>query len=330
MRTLQLTIVAGIMTFLPVAYAEITFEGFFRIEKNRTHIGYAIHRAERDELTKRRTVTLFVKTTEEGKTTTSVTRSISDENFVPLCSISYSTEPQVKELIFAKFGVSRLEKENPDKKFTVVDSQFDKALNARALDDKEAKSGKPLDPCDRQRFFNKPNNTDQIAENEGSFQSSFLFYVVDLARLEIGKDKSYEGFSEEDGRYSYGRVKILGSKTVEGLNVFHVDDDFAGEPIENFVLPSGDPIGARSEFNNIRTYLTNKTEAVGELQFDQKELILWFKGIPEGTKNPIVPSNGKVSSRKIIEGFEPPKADREPNGEDIPVIDIKVPAQRGK
>lgn len=330
MRIFKLIIVAGAWIFLPVVHAEISFEGLYRIEKGKSHIGYAIHRAEWDEASKRRTVTFFVKTTEDGKTTTSVTRSISDENFIPLCSIAFSSEPEVKELIFAKFGVTRLEKATPDKKFTVIDSQFDKPLNIRALDEKEAKTGKALDPCDRKRFFAKPDNTEQIAENEGSFQSSFLFYIVDVPRLETGKERTYEGFSEEDGRYSYGKVKTLSNKTFDGLNVFHLDDDFAGEPIENFVLPSGDPIGARSVFNNIRTYLTTKAEAVGEFEFDQKELTPWFRGIPEGTKNPIAQANGKTSALKIVEGFEPPKADRDPNNEDIPVVDIKVPVQRGK
>ncbi len=330
MRKVLILLASAFATSLPMAHAEVTFEGLFRIEKNKKHIGYAVHRSEWDETSKRRTITFFVKTSEDGKTSTSITRSISDEAYQPLCSFAYSFEPDVKEQIFAKFGIAKLEKDDPAKRFTVVDSLFDKPLNVRALDEKEVKTGKLLDPCDRRRFFAKPSNSDRIAENEGSFQSSFLFYVLDLARMEIGKSKTYEGFSEEDGRYSYGKVKPLAAKTIEGVSVFQVDDDFAGEPIENFVLASGDPIGARSIFNKIVTYLTTKAEAVGEFEFDQKELTPWFKGIPDGLKNPLTQSDGKLNALKIIEGFEPPKGDRDPNSEEIPIVDIKVPAKRGK
>lgn len=330
MRRLPVILAFAVSVFLPAAHAEINFEGIFKIEKNKKHIGYAVHRSEWDETMKRRIVTFFVKTTEDGKTSTGVTRSISDENFQPLCAIAYSTEPQVKELIFAKFGVTKLEKDEPNKRFTVIDSLFDKPVPVRALDEKEAKTGKPLDPCDRKRFFAKPANTDKIAENEGVFLSTFLFYILDLPKLEPGKPKTYEAFSEEDGRYSYGKVKNLGTRSFEGVNVLHLEDDFAGEPIENFVLPSGDPIGARSIFNKIVTHLTTRADAVGEFEFDQKELTPWFKGIPDGLKNPIIQSEGKLNAFKMVEAFEAPKGDRDPNSEEIPIVDIKVPVKRGK
>ncbi len=274
-----------------VAHAEITFEGIFKIEKNKSHIGYAIQRVEIDD-TKKRSITLYIKTMKSGKTETTISRSYSDEEFLPLNSLFSSDETGVHESINSAFG-------GPS---TIVNTNFDKS---------KANSRK-----------------DELPAPEGTFLSSFLFYIVDLTKLDIGVVKNYEAFSEEDGRYSWGKLKLVSRKSFGDKKVLQLDDFFAGESIENFVLSNGDPIGARSDFNKIVTYITSKTEAVKDFDFPQVELTEIFKDLPEGTKNPVI--QGKLDARKIIESFVAPILDTQNGSEDNLVSEIKVPVKRGK
>lgn len=290
MRITRCIAAASLLFLAPVAKAEITFEGIYKIEKNKKHIGYGIQRVELDPTTKKRSIIAYFKTLNGGKTATEVTRSYADESYVPLNSLFTSDKSDIHETITATFG-------GPTAK---VVTRFNKSR--------------------------KDGRTDNLPANEGTFLSSFLFFILDLAALEQEKAaKNYEAFSEEDGRYAIGKVRFVASKTFAGQKIMQFDDFFVGEGIENFVFADGTPLGARSDFNKINVFLATKADAVMDMDFPQKELTEIFKDLPEGKKNPFAQSDGKLKPLEIVEAFEPVKPDPQLGSEEIPAMDVKVP-----
>lgn len=333
MRTLSLNLIIVLFASLtPPSFAakpETAFEGILKIEQNKKHVGYAIYRADWLADKKQRIVTLFINRTKDGKAYSETTRVIADEDFNPMYSIFESNEVTPNELRIASFvghkdkiPVWLFEKNIFGKEWGIKSllRPGSDQLDEKRLDKLAVNTKRPSDP----------DADHMLPRNPGAFISGFLFYVLDIPRMEANSPKRYEGFSEPDGRFSIGAVTLLGQKSAGKTKIYHFDDYFAGEPIENFVTETGDPVGTRSSLNQIVTYLTTKEDAVGEFDFPQAKLTAIFEDLPDGRKNVFMQAEEKIDIRKIIDSFAEPKAGRDVDSEEIPVIDIKVPVKRGK
>lgn len=273
------------------ARAEILFEGIFAIERDGVRVGYIIQRYEIDRAVKIRKVSTYKRERSRsgGPESFEITRSLSALDFTPVEFSRRSVTPGSDETIKAHFkGKTK--------------------INVHAFFGKGAKI----------------ERTDTMRVPFGSFLGAFGYYVADISRLTAGKNKSYIAFSESEGRYSEGRLRLDGKKTASGVTVYQVQDFFEGEDIESFVFADGSPVGSRNAKVNAEAYLVHeREEAIQGFEFPQKDLIKVFGHLPEGQKNPVVAGGNKVDVKNLIEDFPVAR----PTVQELIIHpDIKVPA----
>lgn len=177
--------------------ADIMFEGYYRLELQKKHVGYAIQRYEFDPKTK----TFFSKSFLRAK----LGDEIIQESVVAKCSDKF------KPLAFqytSQVGA----------KAKTVDATFKGLImTVRITDGKEIK-----------------NETSKLPE--GTFLSSFLPYMMLKGnskeadtRLKMGDNFKYSAIAEEEGSSYNGSAAIIGKEPKPGYDTYTIKNRFKGE-----------------------------------------------------------------------------------------------------
>ncbi|NJM09680.1 MAG: hypothetical protein HC883_01915 [Bdellovibrionaceae bacterium] len=249
--------------------AEILFEAFYRIEKNGRHTGYVVQRVSSDGKG-HKTASTYVRTKFGDKELFSTSKSV------------------------AKAG-----------KGTPVES-------VHSSDNTGAPFRIAADFKDNQglvTFYSSKSKKSAIVEKAqpAPFPSAFLFYAADLPKLQHDKKYNYTAFFEESGRTQVGQLSVLGSKAPGpsgAKNILHVLNDDSGQPVENFIAESGEPLGSRSEVTgSVCFWVATKEEAVGTMTYPTGEMTSLFGDLPQGKKNPWSTLRGFDSSA-LIKSFQ--------------------------
>jgi len=272
------------------ASAEILFEGIYSIEKDGVRTGYMIQRSEvKDNV---RVISTYQRrrVDKEGTEEYQFTRSEAAMDFSPL-RFSQRAVGAVDETMKADF----------------------KAVFKHKVE------GKERDAINVDAYFtgsSKPARTDIRLVPPNSFLASFLYYMAGIAKMPVGKERSYVAFSEITGDYRDGFLRVDGSKKPEGIQIFQLQDFFAGEDIESFVFANGDPAGARNAGEKLVVYLVNsRDDAVKGFEFPQAEITKMFNDLPEGQKNANAAAGNKLNLKDVIKSFPVAKPTRQPNSE---------------
>lgn len=263
------------------SFADVQFEGWYRVLVNGKHAGFVIQRYETDPQSKKKTISYFVRFKRYGEFVQQAIRAEADENFKPIKYQNFSDLASPSMAYEGEFG----------KNETRV-STYDVSGKTRRLVSREPYS-----------------NPDQ------AILSSFLFPILDKkGELKVGTKGSYNGFSEENGNYGTGEYEVLATKVANGIPVSQVVDDFQSEAVENFVFAGGQSLGSRSASNKTRVYLVrDQSEAIAGIEFTEKteaEIRKFFNGIPEGKKNPVTEGAGAIDAYKFTSEFKEHKASK--------------------
>ncbi len=250
MRLRNAVLLSLSLLFTQTLCAEILFEGFYRIERKKQHVGYVMQRMSTDAKARTKTLTTYMRVVQDGQELFESTKSVARLGTGAPVSSSYTTNT---------LG-------NP---VTIV-TQYNGA------------KGKASFYSGNKRTLERAETLKPVAH-----ASSFIFYLADLSKMTAGKNYEYNALTEERGRIGVGILNFVTAKNAEGIKVVHLVDDFLGQPSENFVSESGEPLGSRSPFEDVIVYwVPNKKEAMGDMQFPTSEMTSLFGDLPEGKKNP--------------------------------------------
>lgn len=252
------------------ASADVLFEGFFRLEKNGSHVGYAVQRVSTERSARTQTVTTYVRMRmPDGKEYFESFKSVSSAPLLTPISSHY----------------------RGDLSGMYVDVQSRFAKGRVTVEKRANKSPRPYHVETSRVISRRP------------FLSSFLFYVSDFRSLKPGKNYTFDTFVDRDGIGTRGNLAVAGEKTVGGLKHLHLVVDTSADPAESFVSEAGFPMGSRSTTQDFVSYwVPRKQDAVGTFEFPNNEVISLFGDLPEGQKNPWVKIQG-FDARKLIVSF---------------------------
>jgi hypothetical protein len=239
------------LTLGPVlAKAEVIFEGYYKVNLEGEHRGYAIQRYEFDGNKKEFTSTYFiyVRISPDGKRfTTESLVAKSNDKFQPL-NYQYTAILEGKPLI--------------------IDAKFD-GRNLRATVKREGK--------DERKTRVIP---------EGSFLSTMLLHLILQNGLKVGKGFSYNAIAEEDVEVRSGTARVAAETTYKGIKAFRLEYDFKDIASVAMIAESGHVLFSEAPLQKVSTELVaNPNEARGNFSFPEKTLKTLFKGLPEGKKN---------------------------------------------
>lgn len=250
-ETMRIAVLFAALTIVQGAFAgEILFEGFYRIERDNKHVGYVIQRLSADHKAGTKTLTTYIRQKQNGKEFYEAYKSVVNaKTWAPVASEHHST--------------------NTGFPLTIKSSW------------KGGKGAVTFAATLGGKLMNKDTAGD------ADFLGGFLFFAADLNKLAGNQDYSYASFAEERGRTALGWLTRAGDKDFSGTKVVHLVDDYLGEPIENFVAPTGEPLGSRSPTENYVTFwVPTKELAIGMFDYPTAEMTSLFGDLPEGKKNP--------------------------------------------
>lgn len=282
-----------LMCLSHAASADIQFEGYFRIERDGRAIGYMIHRVEHRPSQNQRIISTYIRRRRGEVENYTFTRSVVKNDFTPVSYYFRADDHNLDQYSKAEFSGSKIQVDTFDAKGKKIASAIE-------------------------------------TPPKGAFLSAFTNYLLPPAKMELGKDYDYLAFTEEFGRYQRGELFLKETKSVAGQTVYQTFDDVSGETIESFMFGNGDPLGSRSLAGDVVAYLvSSRTEAVqGFDEFPQKHVIEFFKDLPEGKKNPVVTSRGKLKPFEIISSFSSAaKQARSANQRDSRNVTLKLPVK---
>ncbi len=246
-----------------IARAEIQFEGYYRIEADAKHVGFAVVRWERDPPSKNEIVKYFLHTADLENV---MHRILSTEVFDPA------------------FRPVRYEQEE-------------------STDDKPSKyvvsfrKGGLFDVAYQAKGFSQEKKTGDIPE--GAFLSQEINRVLAANKPAKGKVYKYLALNESKAVFMDGQVSVLDSKKIGGHTVYRMFDDFNVPPEEIWMLDNGQILKLKAPDRNVTcTLVHGADEAIGSLEFNRSELIKLFGEIPRGTMNPV--STGKIGVGKSV------------------------------
>jgi hypothetical protein len=169
------------------------------------------------------------------------------------------------------------------------------------------------------------SNKEWLDPKRVPMQDAFVFYAADLPLLKKGKNYAFEFYSERAGRAAYGQLSLEG----EQQGVQQIVLDILGEPQENFVTMSGDPLGARSPATGTVAYwVKTRKDAVGHLEYPSKDMITLFGDLPEGKKNPWFARAG-FDARSVVNGFPKSFGTRKLAQKEREKITVPLPVRKG-
>ncbi|MGE4132982.1 MAG: hypothetical protein AB7F86_15175 [Bdellovibrionales bacterium] len=258
-----------------VTHAEGLFEAYYRIEKSNRHIGYLVQRIEKDKKGVT-TVSTYIRTRdnagqEEYQSFRSAARGF---GFAPVHALHNSNNMGENLRTEARF----------------------KANGQGAVQFQLASAKAP--------------RTEKVRLQKNSLISAFTFLATNIPSLKQNVVYDYKAYSERRGWESPGELVLVGQQPVAGTKIYHVVDDYLGEPIESFVTAEGFPLGSRSPVSDWVTFwVPDRRQATGELQFPSGDLTKFFGPIPSESKAPWA-SAIKTSVYDIVQKFPKHKGSR--------------------
>lgn len=274
------------------AHAKLMFEGYYRIEKGTTHIGYLIHRDDLNEQAKERTISYFALRQENGTTsyngarvTSKTTAAMAFEpvKYMHMTSGAMKGPPLMEEGVFK--GAS----------LAINVSDVSEAIR----NDKTKKVSRP------QKLVAKFN----IDVKPGNFLSTFIPLMVAAegeANLKVGNSYSFTAFAEEARYFAPGDFKITRAfNTADGKRVFAALCRYPADLTEYFLYPDGQVFAYRT-FGDVSIFLTtNRESGIGELPFPKEAIQKVFGDLPFGLENPVSKALGKVDSQQMMRAMQP-------------------------
>jgi hypothetical protein len=247
------------------ARAEILFEAFYRIEKNRSHTGYMIQRLSTDKAGNR-VLSSYIRSKYNGGEVYVTSKSTAKPGkAAPVETVHTSNAGGVPFSIISRF-----------------------------------KNGKGVITYHSNN--SRKANLTETAQT-APYPSAFMFFMTDFAKFQPGKKYAYSAFFEENGRTQIGKLSLLGAKEGAGKRVFQILNDDSGQPVENFVAENGEPLGSRSVSTGSTAYwVATKEEAVGDMTYPTGEMTKLFGDLPQGKKNVWSKAAG-FESIKVIDAF---------------------------
>jgi hypothetical protein len=254
-----------LLTFAPIlSSAEVLFEGFYRIERNKQHVGYLIQRLSTDIKSGNKVMTTYVRRLDSGSELFSAFRTeVDGKTFAPVSSRWNSTDTGVPAR---------------------VESTFTKGFGRVSF-----------------HFFSSKKPTRVDPKVKAPMMSSFLFNTVDISALKPEQKYSYSAFSEQRGFTVPGKIRLEEIRTVGENKFFVVVNDYLGEPIYNFVDQNGFVLGARAFTGDFTVWwVPTREEAVGHFKFPTAEFTTLFGDLPSGKKNPWQNGMSAISAANIV------------------------------
>ncbi len=234
-----------------MANAEITFEGFYRIENAGEHVGFSVVREELDPKTKISTIRYFIVTTDRDHKLHEVrSTSTHDARLNPLTSdYIEKTEGQEVEHLHVQIKIT----------------------------------GKNYHYVKQEDKFKKQGDG-KLKDNE--FLRPMTDHVLLLNHLKKGKAYTYDVFRDDEAAHRGGQVQVLDEATVKGHKLFQILDDSEMHPQENWLADNGQILMSRLPKVSVTSKLVPNFEmAVGEIPFKRSDLLHFFPEMPKGEKN---------------------------------------------
>lgn len=277
------------LLFTQNLFAEILFEGFYRIERKGKHVGYLIERLSQDPKAKTKTKTSYMRIKQGDKevyeSLASTAKAGSGE---PLKSVylSSNTGPTLRTTTDFKGGVPHYT--------TEVNS---------ADNPKHFKTGM-----------------------KSTMMSSMVYFMTDLAKMTPHTNYSYKAYDEQSGSTDGAHLYFIEQQKVGGIPVYQFVNDSAGQPVENFVTAAGEPLATRAILgDSVAYWVADRAEATGLLEFPVQQITKIFGDLPEGKKNSwsAIP---KFKAENAVAEFKKASDPRRPAG-GVGPKDAKLPGR---
>jgi hypothetical protein len=253
------------------AYADILFEGYYKIISSDRHVGYIIHRDAYNARTKLRTLTYLVWTKYNESVSQEavqvVVRRSAKKRFIPVSFRHWEGLLELTSLTEGTFG----------EKLHVIRKDLRKNVTV--------------------------NKGSLLVPPDGVFSSLALPMIAELRPAEFvaGHRIVLTAFSEESERYSDMAVNILKTVPVNGERVITAEIQYLNEATRFLLLTDGQTLGTRSNLTPLETYLVaDRKEAIGNFPLPAKTVRLLFGYEPSGLTNPVATSGGRLSPDVIL------------------------------
>lgn len=246
------------------SYADVLFEGYYKILDGDQHIGYSILKYEFDAKRKEFKTTSFFKT---GSGKSEITESLvakADQNLNPISYSYTSLTPQEKKILDAQF-----------KKSTMT----------------------------AQVSVNGKNQKIQREIPKGTFLSGFLVYIMlkSPQGLQAETNYEYQAIAEEDAEILKGQALVGKQESYNSQQAYKVLNTFKGNKFLSYINSRGEVLGTQALGLSIKTQLVSSPkEAIGNLPVSQAILSTLFGGTPKGEQN----SLSKETKPKAAQGSQ--------------------------
>jgi hypothetical protein len=232
------------------AKAEIIFEGYYKVNQFKKHIGFLVLRHEIDDKTKNFKTTSFIKLGAGGFDFTESYQATSDQQLLPL-SLNYLT----------------------------VDGKKTKTIEAKIKDFKM--TGLVIEDGKKTKL-----NT---SVPKGSFFSSALYYLMLQSKDGLKTDSKFDyiGITEEGPVAINGTVTVDKKMVTAGSQqLLKISNKFAGSEYDNLVTSRGEVVSASTPATQIESELVKTpAEAIQGIKLSKGTLEKIFGKLPEGKHN---------------------------------------------
>lgn len=281
-----------------LSFAEVLFEGYYRVLSFNKHVGYLIVRSEIDATKKEFKYTSYLKLGKNGFDYTESLKALSDHTFKPL-GYEYTMLDKGNGLIFdLKF---KEDKKNKVRKITGYKI--------------ETTAGKP------------PKKTDLVGDlPEGVFLASSLYYVIltNPSGLKPNVTFNFKAFAEEQGKIFDGKSSVTGEKITLGqVQAYKVKNEYAGSEYENTITERGEILSSSSAAGISTELVATTSQATEGLTLDEKIIKKLFGDIPKGISNKIFEPKKALPNEPTQPGKTIPSP--ETDGVILKPVDLKSP-----
>jgi hypothetical protein len=282
---LIMTLAVAVLHSVPV-HSKILFEGFYKIERGTTHVGYLAQRDNVDDKTGERTITYFAYREENGTSSYNGAKVIAKPSAdMPFQPVRYThwTSGNMKSPPLTEEGVFKAGKLN------ISVSDVSEAIR----NDKTKKISQPQKLVAKFELNVQPD----------SFLSTFIPAFIAThgeAALKQNAVFTFNAFAEESRLFADGQCKVLRvMNTADAKRVARTFCRFPSDETEYFTFPDGQVLGYR--MGDVSIYIAkNREDALGELKFPKDIVRKIFGDLPFGLENPVSKSLGKVDAAQLI------------------------------
>lgn len=253
---LTLICIVVVVCFQIFAQASIVFEGFYKINQFKNHIGFVIIKHEVDPKTKNYTIKTYLRLAKKNFDLTETLKTVSDEKMKPV-----------------EYSYSALDKN----KSKTIEAQ--KKIDAKTK--KEILSILAIEDGKKLKF--------DVELNKDVFFSSALFPVM-LATdsgIKTNFEFKFPAIAEETAQVFEGTTKIAAKRiTKDAFQLLKAENSFAGSDYEVLLTDKGEIFSTNDNKTGITTELVrNKEEAIQDIKISNKTLEQIFGSMPEGKTN---------------------------------------------